>query len=544
MTLLRRLRLLLALAAGLALALAFPPYAFTPLAWISIAALILVSLGARWWKAALCGLLHGAGFYAASLTWIYTVMRVHGGLEPLPAAGVLALMVFTLSLFTAAFALAVNWLGRASVGRACLAAPFLWVALEFGREYMPYIGFPWNLLGYAASSQLGLLQLASLTGIYGLSFLLASYNALFVWLLVERTRRGFLGWLVATAILIPAAVMGQRFLPMVFPRQTAHLVQMNIPQVESYPADWMERMAPDLDEIERMSIDAAKQRPGLIVWPEVPAPFYLQDPKFAARATRIAREGDNYFLVGIVDWKPEANPQSGGTQLVPYNSAALLDPAGQRVFSYDKIHLVAFGEYVPLRKWLSFAEKMTAEVGDFRAGSNYAVGQLPATGTSGRTSGKFGVVICFEAVFPNLVRKFVAGGAELLVNISNDGWFAHSGALEQHVAMARVRAVENRRWLLRATNTGLTTVVDPYGRFTAQLAPDRRDVLTASYDFRSDLTLYSRWGDWLAWLSLIASAVFLVVGALHAAPAEKGRGTRSSGDWESRKQHAREIEKS
>jgi apolipoprotein N-acyltransferase len=153
-------------------------------------------------------------------------------------------------------------------------------------------------------------------------------------------------------------------------------------------------------------------------------------------------------------------------------------------------------------------------------------------------------VICFEAVFPNLVRKFVTGGAELLVNISNDGWFAHSGALAQHLAMARVRAVENHRWLLRATNTGLTAVVDPYGRFTAQLAPDRRDVLTAGYDFRSDRTLYSRWGDWLAWLSLVVSIAFLVVGTQHAVPSARDRRGAAPRIWESRKQHAREIEKS
>jgi apolipoprotein N-acyltransferase len=297
-------------------------------------------------------------------------------------------------------------------------------------------------------------------------------------------------------------LVGGRFVPAAEPRHTAHLVQTNIAQATSYPANWMEQMTGPLDEIERLSIEAAKQKPGVIVWPEVPAPFYLQDAKFAERAARMAREGNAPFLLGIVDWKPQADA-AGGVKLEPYNSAALLDASGRRVFAYDKIHLVAFGEYVPLRNWLTFAEKMTAEVGDFRAGTTYAIGELAA---AAGVTGKFGVVICFEAVFPDLVRKFVLGGAELLVNISNDGWFGRSGAPAQHAAMARVRAIENRRWLLRATNTGETLVVDPYGRETVRLEPGVRGVLTAGYDFRSDRTLYSRFGDWLAWLSTIVAA--------------------------------------
>ncbi len=497
-------RLLLALSSGLALALAFPSYNFPLLPWVAVAGLLLASLRTRQGQAALVGFLHGAVFYSATLSWVYTVMRVHGGLAPSSAAAVLAALVVAASLFTATFSLGVAWLGRRSGGRALVAAPFLWVALEYGRTHLPAIGFPWNLLGYAASSNLGLLQLASLTGIYGLSFLVVAYNALLAGMLVRSSRGRALGfWLIVTVMLLAVASFGGRFVPAPHPRFVAHLVQTNFPQFPNYPADWMERHASELDELERLSITAGEKSPGLVIWPEVPAPFYAQDPRFVDRVERIVRATRSDFLVGVVDWKP--GPHGG---LAPYNSAALFNPSGRRVFLYDKIHLVPFGEYVPLRRWLTFAKQLTVEVGEFQPGSEYKVGVL-ARGAGG---GKFGVFICYEAIFPAEVRRFVLNGAELLINLSNDGWFGRSAAPEQHLEMARVRAVENRRWLLRATNNGFTTAIDPYGRYATRLATDVRGVLDAPYDHRSDSTLYARWGDWLAWVCVVSALCFVGVG--------------------------------
>jgi len=506
-------RLLLALGSGLALALAFPSYNLPLFAWFALAMLLLALAGARPWPAALLGFLHGAVFYTATLTWIYTVMRVHGGLSVAAAAGVLAALVVAASLFTAAFSLVAAWLGRSSASRGFAAAPFLWIALEFGRTHLPAIGFPWNLLGYAASENLGLLQLVSLTGIYGLSFLVAAYNALLACVLVGsgRRRRAVAAWLVVTTALVVVAVFGGRFIPVPHPRYVAHLVQTDFPQSASYPPDWMERHAAELDELERLSVAAGEKSPGLVVWPEVPAPFSLEDARFAARAEELARASHSDFLVGVVEWR--LGPHGG---LAPYNSAALLDVSGRRVFLYDKIYLVPFGEYVPLRRWLTFAKHLTAEVGDFQPGSEYKVGTIANAG-----GGKFGVFICYEAIFPAEVRRFVTNGADLLVNLSNDGWFGRSAGPEQHVAMARVRAAENRRWLLRDTNNGYTTAIDPYGRYVARLATDIRGELDAPYDFRSDMTLYARWGDWLAWLCAAASLCF--VGARLASP-ERSRG--------------------
>jgi apolipoprotein N-acyltransferase len=256
----------------------------------------------------------------------------------------------------------------------------------------------------------------------------------------------------------------------------------------------------ELDQLERISVGAGQDspvRPSLIVWPEVPAPFSMQDPNFSQRALKIARDSASDFLVGIVDWKRDAAGKWGAS-----NTATLLNPAGQRIFTYDKIHLVPFGEFVPYRRLLWFAGRLTADIGDFTPGTAYGVGKLPG--------GTFGVFICYEAIFPAQVRQYTLQGAQLLINVSNDGWFGRSSAPAQHLMMARVRAVENRRWLLRDTNNGFTASIDPYGRVVAELPTDVRTELDAPYGLRTGLSPYVRFGDWFAWLCVIVSLAILI----------------------------------
>jgi apolipoprotein N-acyltransferase len=503
MNLSKTARLLLAIASGAALALAFPLFHIPLLGWIAPAILILAVLGANPRFAFLLGLVQGAVFYALSVPWFYNVMRQYGPLPVAQAGGVFALVVLVLSIFHAAFAFAVARLGRNGAGRACLAAPFLWVAMEFGITHMPDIGFPWNLLGYVAAGNLAFVQLAAITGIFGLSLVVAGYNALIVWTLFQfRDRK--LGaakvWAGATVALVVIGLAGPRFVPHAAGDHVAHLVQTNFPVSNGYPANWMTVHAGEMDQLEEISIGAAQKIPGIVVWPEVPAPFSLQDANFLARAQRIARGSGNGFLVGVIDWKPLPGRGIGAS-----NSAALLDSSGALNFLYDKIHLVPFSEYVPWRDYLGFAGGITSLIGDFQPGSQYKVGRI--------AGGQFGVFICYEAIFPNEIRRFTLAGADVLINISDDGWFGGSGAPEQHLAMARVRAVENRRWLLRDTNDGITVSIDPYGRIAARLAPNFRGELDAPYAFRADLTPYVRLGDRLAWLCLLAALVLLLIGA-------------------------------
>jgi apolipoprotein N-acyltransferase len=542
MNLSRTARLLLALVSGVALALAFPIFNFQLLAWVSLAVLILAVLNETPRYALLLGWLQGVAFYALSVPWFYSVMRHYGPLSVVAAGGVFMLVVFVSAAFHAAFAFGVSWFGRFGAGRACLAAPVLWVSMEFLRLHLPAIGFPWNLLGYAAAGNLAFVQLTAIAGIFGLSLLVAAYNALVAWAAVQLAAEkfpSFVGrvfrhdiksaissgvstpdgpkahfsatsqaahgnkralWipLCVTIALAIVALAGPRFVPRAPADHVAHLVQTNFPVSMSYPTDWMQTHASELDDLEQLSIGAAQKIPGVVVWPEVPAPFSLQDAPFLARATRIARGAGGGFLVGVVDLKPLPNRGVGAT-----NSAAMLGSDGALNFLYDKIHLVPFSEYVPWRKWLFFARDLTGLVGDFQHGTQYKVGKIPG--------GPFSVYICYEAIFPNEVRRFTLAGAALFVNISDDGWFGGSSAPPQHLAMARVRAVENRRWLLRATNTGITVSVDPYGRIVARLPADVRGELDAPYGFRTDMTPYARWGDWLPWLCVIATLVLLLL---------------------------------
>lgn len=513
----RRWRILLSLCSGVLLALAFPNFNLPILAWVAIVPLIVASLDGGLGEAALRGLLFGAAFFLFSTPWIYTVMRQYGPLPSWEAAGVMALMILAASPYFVAFPLLMVWIARRGKGLAVVAAPFLWVALELARARMPDIAFPWNLTGYPASGNLALVQLTSITGIYGLSLIVAAYNAMVVWLIgcamgwLKRPRGRALshlpgGALAAfTALILGVALIGPRFVPAAQASQVAHLVQPDLPQSMEYPANWGVIHAGDMAELDGLSIAAGQKDRGPVVWPEVPAPFSLTDAEFARRAQAIARDSGSDFLLGVIGWGPGANGR-----LAAYNSAAMLDPAGRVEFQYDKIHLVPFSEYVPWRDFFWFAKNLTGLAGDFRSGTRYAVGELPG--------GRFSAFICYEAVFPHEVRQFVLDGADLLINLSNDGWFGRSSAPAQSLQMARVRAVEERRWLLRDTNNGYTVSVDPYGRIVARMAVDVRGELDAPYAFRSDKTIYALWGDWLPELCVAIGLILLLMAALRRRP--------------------------
>jgi apolipoprotein N-acyltransferase len=335
----------------------------------------------------------------------------------------------------------------------------------------------------------------------------AGFNALLAWASASysvKIGKRIAYPAAATAALLIAAWAGPRLVPEAHAHHFARAVQLNFPEVESFPADWFQAHAADLEEIERISLAPSAASPDLLVWPEAPAPFSFQDSQFAKIASSLAIRLGHPFLAGAVEWKSPVDPSDVAPHgsLVPYNSALLFDAQGQRVFVFDKIHLVPFGEYEPFPLIHRVVRSVSDEVGGFHKGNKYVVGQLPG-------GNRFGVFICYEAIFPGEVRRFAAGGAQLFINISNDGWFGRSSAAEQHLRMARVRAVENRRWMLRSTNNGFTVSVDPYGRVFEPLPPDGRAAADLPYDFRTDQTLYTRFGDWFAWLCVLVSVILV-----------------------------------
>src|SRR5260370_6682877 len=487
------LRLVIGAVSGAALSLSYTGLYLSIYSWVCVAILLFSFFGARPRVAFGCGFLHGLLFALTSALWIATVLNVHGGLSIAGGWGLLLLIAIVWGIHFGAFGWGVHRLSRRNIVLACLGAPFIWVTFEFIRAQSPEISFPWDLLGYPASANLGLVQLTTITGIYGLSFLVAGFNALLTWASASNKltlRRRITTAAAATTILLIASWLAPRLVPQQQAHHFARAVQLNFPEVESYPADWFRVHAADLEEITRISLAPSVEKLDLLVWPEAPAPFSFEDTQFAKVASTLPIQFGHPFLAGAIEWKPPVDPSDvvpRGT-LLPYNSALLFDAQGQRVFVYDKVHLVPFGEYEPFPLIHRVVSSVTSDVGGFHKGNKYVVGQLPHGNT-------FGVFICYEAIYPGEVRRFAAGGARLFLNISNDGWFGRSAAAEQHLRMARVRAVEDRRWIVRSTNNGFTVSHDPYDRIFRPLPPDVRAAADLPYDFRSDEPIYTRFGD-------------------------------------------------
>ena len=498
------LRLLLAVLTGAGLSLSFTGFYLQLYSWVAVGLLLILVVSPRPKAAFFCGFVHAVAFVLTSVPWIATVLSVHGGLSTAGGWGVLLLIAAAWGVLVGGFAWCVNRIAARDKTLACIAAPFFWVTFEFIRAHLPEISFPWNLLGYPASGSPALLQITTVTGIYGLSFLVAAFNALIAWADIGEKapaakRIGAIA--IAAVVILLLAMTGERFVPQVEAKHFARAVQPNFPEVESYEPNWFGTHAEDILDLQEMSLAPSEKKPDLVVWPEAPAPFSWQDSRFTKIASQIAIEAQRPFLMGTIEWKTEQLP-SGHAALSPYNSAILLDGQGQRVFSYDKMHLVPFGEYEPFPLIHRVVSSVSSEVGGFRKGTNRVVGTLP-------NGMKFGTYICYEAIYPGEVREFTNNGANLLINISNDGWFGKSAAAEQHLRMARVRAVENRRWILRVTNSGITAAIDPYGRIYSSIPRDVRGAADLPYDFRTDRTLYARFGDWFAWLCVIVSVILV-----------------------------------
>jgi apolipoprotein N-acyltransferase len=446
-----------------------------------------------------CGII----WFAGSCYWIYSVMHQYGGV-PVPAAvGILFLFCLYLALYHGFFGLLISLLaGKDPFSRrALLLSPVVWVAVELARTRIT--GFPWDLLGISQVDNIPLARIATVTGVYGLSFEIMVVNAAFAAaMLVRRDKRTkLLTAAVAAAIVLQSGRLIP--LPPVSANRTAALVQTNIPILEG--ADWTRTYFSDtLQDLTRISLQAAMpandspnstDHADLIAWPESPAPFYGNDPTFRQAINDLARESQSWVLAGSLGTN---TAHQGGQASQIYNSAALVSPAGDWVGRYDKIHLVPFGEYVPFRSVFGFASGLTQAVGDFSRGTSREPLQAG--------DAKLGVFICYESIFPDDIRQFAANGAQVFVNVSNDGWYGDSGAYAQHLKQARMRAVENYRWLLRDTNTGVTASIDPYGRVVAKTPRKERSALRAPYALYDVTTFYTRHGDWFAILCAIISA--------------------------------------
>ncbi len=476
----------LALLSAMLLVLLYPNLIFPAagLRWLAPIALtpLLIALAFEprpLWRF-LLGEFAGIVYWFAICYWIQFVLEVHGGMGHWGSWGTFALFCVLKALHLALFSLLAAVLLGTRYAIPAIAA--LWTGLE--RTHGTF-GFAWLTLGNAGIDMPLPLRLAPWVGVYGISFLFALTSAVVAILILRRGRRN-LYWLA----IVPALLLLPDLPRRETPAETALVVQPNIPAEEewTYESFGAEREHLIMESLES-SLQGSEQ---LIVWPESPGPFYFyRDPRFHQEAMQLAQQAHAYFLFGTVAQTPEG---------APLNSAVLLRPDGALVDRYDKINLVPFGEFVP--KIFGFVNRVTQEAGDFAAGNRIVVFPMGQH--------RLGVFICYESVFPDEVRQFVKGGANLLVNISNDGYFGHSAAREQHLEIARMRAVENSRWLIRSTNDGITATIDPDGHVDERLPPYKELVEHMHFAFRSGATFYTNYGDWFAWGCLIAALGALV----------------------------------
>lgn len=445
----------------------------------------------------LLGYVSGIVWYAGTCYWTYDTMRQYGGLNAPVALLVLFLFCAYLGLYHGLFGLLVSVLARPhDHRRALVVAPFLWVAIELARTRVS--GFPWNLLGISQVDNVALCRIAGWTGVYGNSFEIALVNvALAVAFLIPRPRRGMM---FAAAIAAAAVLQSGRLVeaPPAKTDRAALLVQQNIPVAANWNPAYFQQTVQDLAELTAKSSASAGKKVDLIVWPESPAPFFTNDPRFRDAISEMARNTSAWIIVGAIG-SNAPHPNDEGPL---FNSAALVSHSGEWTARYDKVHLVPFGEYLPFPSLFSFAGGLTKEVGQFERGTSRR--PLDAGGE------KLGIFICYESIFPDEVRQSANLGAEVFVNISNDGWYGDSGAYAQHLNQTRMRAIENDRWLLSATDTGVTAAIDPWGHVAASIPRKERAALVAPYALTSVTTFYTRHGDWFAYACAIISIGALV----------------------------------
>ena len=491
---------MLALLSGVLLFLSFPSVGHPAFAWIALLPLLVTTAHASSaLQAFRRGLLTGVVHFVGTIYWIPRVMEEFGGLSAALSWAVHLLLVAYLALFPALFAVATWMLYRRFGAAAILVAPAVWVTSELGRIYV-FTGFPWELLGYSQASVLWVAQLASVVGVLGVSALVASVSSSLAYLvLVGRRRAG--GVMVGMVTLIVACLLfghlrvrSGRWVEAGIPLRVA-AVQGNIAQDDKWNPALREAI---LDKYLALTNQAADEGARLVVWPEAATPFAFQTDARAERIRGLARERGIHLLLGTTDLTWDDEPRY-------YNAAVLVDPQGETAGMYHKQHLVPFGEYVPMRDLLSFVSPLVENVGGFSAGD--------APVTLMMDDQPIGAVVCYEIIYPGLVRGLVTGGSRLLTTVTNDAWYGRTAAPYQHFQQATMRAIEQGRFLVRAANTGISGVIDPYGRVVAQTALFEDDVLTTDVRLIDAVTPYTRYGDLLAFAcGLMTLALLLVVG--------------------------------
>jgi apolipoprotein N-acyltransferase len=521
--------ILLAAATGILLPLCFPKFDFGLLAWVVLIPLHIALDGSRRTHAFWLGWLSGMIAFTGIMSWVVTAMHTYGKVPLAVSYGIMLLLTAYLGLFVGVYSAGVVWFRMLVPRYGLFAAPCLWVTLELFRTYL-FSGLPWSLLGYSQYHQLDLIQIADHLGVYGVSFLIVLTNValaeLYLWLmpLFRGFRPARLPWeLVTTSAMLiglswaysTSLIVSEESLR---PKTTLQIgvVQPNIDQSMKWDQGFRDETLRRYDHL----TESFGYGTDLIVWPEAATPFiYEREPLYQLQLVAMAARASAPLLFGspAIRFDPDRKPYL-------LNSAYLLSAEGNLLGRYDKQHLVPFGEYIPLKSSvLFFLEKFVEGIGDFQPGPGPTIlsfqPRLVGDSVSPR-SVKFGVLICYEVIFPDLVRRMAAGGAEFLVTITNDAWFGDSSAPAQHFSMVVLRSVENHRAFARAANTGISGFIDPFGRILKSSPIFTQTAFQASIPVRQPHTFYSRYGDVFAYGCMIISLLLCLYGLFGTKGAE------------------------
>jgi len=496
----RYLRLLPPLLSGLALSASFPDISAFFLAWVGLIPFLHFILEEEHRQMLAAGhLLFSFSYFGAILYWIPRVLVVYGGLSPAVAGLLFMLMISILSLFLAPFTFLLSWTAvRIGKGMALMCAPAFWIMTELVRNYWAVGGFPWAALGYSQIPYTVILQFADIGGVYLLSALIVAVNgALLALVRLKRIRMGAAVLALFTLVNLYGAY---RLSWWSFPAGgvlRTGLLQGCVELAgsrEYYAGKYFQDLA-------RLFDRAVENRAALIILPESQNPFfYSEDFYFRTFWGDRARTAGAWILLNSAAF--DKNDRS-----IYYNSAYLIAPSGESTYRYDKNHLVPFGEYLPMRSLLGkFARPLVREVSGFTAGREMVTGSIGEI--------RFGTLICYEGIFPELSREWVAQGALFLINITNDAWFGETAAAMQHLHMTALRAVENRRALVRAANTGYTALVTPLGRIRNRTNLFTEEVVVVDVPYSDYRTFYSYAGDWTAVVYIIVTFVIAARGGI------------------------------
>ncbi len=488
-----------AIASGILISLAFPVFDLFFLAWVGFVPLLLSLRGKSGREPFNIGFVFGIVYFFGTLYWIYHSINYYGGVSFPASISVVLLLCCYLALYPAIFSFLFSSMLRKTKLPALLTAPVIWVVLEFMRSYA-LTGFPWSSIGYSQYRFLPMIQVADITGVYGISFLVLAVNGAVVdaLFLKERVREmplfpvsfTYAGFASLAAVLVLSLGYGAWRLGQERKGHsiTVGIVQGDIEQDKKWEPRYQQAV---LDTYFALSKTAAVSSPQLIIWPETAVPFLFgSDSGNSRKLVDFEKSLGTDLLFGSVVVK-----EASKGNILLSNSAVLLDREGKTVYSYDKIHLVPFGEYVPLRSILFFIDKLVAGIGDYIPGKEYMRAE---TGF-----GDFGTLICYEVIFPGLVRKFYTDGGDFIVNITNDAWFGKTTGPYQHFSMAVFRAIENRKPLIRAANTGISGFIDSSGRVLARTPLFQRLELTGTVKTDGTLTFYTKYGDLFSYLCIV-----------------------------------------